>query len=232
MLILFAPLSTGQSTISGTVKDASGAVMAGVKVVAASEVLIEGSRSAQTNGEGRYSIVDVRPGTYTITFTAKGFNLVRQQGVAIPANVAVPVDAEMQPGTFEQTVEAKSLLAAVDIENVAHPEVLNRHDLDSFPTARNLQSVGSYIPGVHLNLPDVAGSQQIQQVYMVMHGNPSQHDTVLLDGLLVNATGFDGQVQTYFDNEQIQEATYQTSNVTAEASGGGVFVQSGPEGRR
>jgi hypothetical protein len=226
--LMLLPLATAQSTISGTVKDSSGAVMAGVKVDAASEALIEKSRAATTNGEGRYAIVDVRPGTYTITFTTDGFNSVKQQ-VEVPANVTVPVDAEMKPGAVGQTVEVRAQIATVDVENVAHPEVLTRSDIDALPTARNLQSVGSYIPSVHLNQPDVAGSQQIQQTYMATHGNPAQHNIILMDGMLVNTTQGDGQIQTYIDNELIQEATYQTTNVTVEASGGGVFVNLVPK---
>jgi hypothetical protein len=64
---------------------------------------------------------------------------------------------------------------------------------------------------------------------MSTHGNPPQHNVVLLDGMLINSTGFDGQVQTYIDNELIHEATYQTSNVTADSSGGGVFVNLVPK---
>src|ERR1700736_1676399 len=227
-LFLLSSTASAQSTISGIARDSSGAVMSGVKVEAASEALIERSRTVTTNGEGRYAIVDVRPGSYSVTFTIDGFNTVKQQ-VEVPANVTVPVDADMKPGAVGQTVEVKALVATVDVENVAHPEILTRNEIDSVPTARNLQSVGSYIPAVHLNQPDVAGSQQIQQTYMAAHGNPAQHDIILLDGMLINTTQGDGQIQTYVDNELIQEATYQTSNVTADSSGGGVFVNMVPK---
>src|SRR6516162_8780429 len=91
ILFLFSSAASAQSTISGVAKDSSGAVMAGVKVEAASEALIERSRVVTTNGEGRYAIVDVRPGNYTVTFTMEGFNTVKQQ-VEVPANITVPVD--------------------------------------------------------------------------------------------------------------------------------------------
>src|SRR2546425_12182512 len=78
MVALFASLASAQSTISGQVRDSSGAVMAGVNVEAASDALIERSRTETTNENGRYTIVDVRPGLYTITFTLPGFRTVRQ----------------------------------------------------------------------------------------------------------------------------------------------------------
>lgn len=172
VILLFLARASAQSTISGQVTDTSGAVMAGVAVEASSEALIERARSVVSNGEGRYAIVDVRPGSYTVTFTLMGFNTVKQQ-VEVPANVTVPVDATMQVGSIGQTVEVAGLVATVDVD---HPEVLTRSDVDSVPTARNLQSVGSYIPSVHLNIPDVGGSQQIQQTYIATHGNPPEHN--------------------------------------------------------
>src|SRR5215472_9767900 len=116
ILLLSSAPASAQSTISGQVKDASGAVMVGVAVEASSEALIERSRAVVTNSEGRYAIVDVRPGAYTMIFTLSGFNTVRQQ-VEVPANVTVPVDASMQVGSIGQTVEVQSQIATVDVEN-------------------------------------------------------------------------------------------------------------------
>src|SRR5438105_14196165 len=89
MMALFASLASAQSTISGQVRDSSGAVMAGVQVEAASAALIERSRTELTNENGRYTIVDVRPGLYSMTFTSPGFSNVKQE-VTAPAHVAVP----------------------------------------------------------------------------------------------------------------------------------------------
>jgi hypothetical protein len=144
--------------------------MPGVKVEAASEVLIERSRTVTTGTDGRYAIVDVRPGLYTVTFTLEGFSTVRQQ-VDMPANVTVPIDADMKVGSIGETVTIESTVATVDVENATHPQVLSRSDMDAIPSARNMQSLGSYVPGVHLNTPDVAGSMQVQQTYLTAHGN-------------------------------------------------------------
>jgi len=61
---------TGQSVIAGVVRDATGGVLPGVTVEASSPALIEKSRSAVTNEAGQYRVVDLRPGVYTVTFTA------------------------------------------------------------------------------------------------------------------------------------------------------------------
>jgi archaellin len=72
--LIHAPAFAQQrASIVGVVQDASGAVMPGVTVEASSPALIEQVRSAVTDGAGRYSIIDLRPGTYTVTFTLPGF---------------------------------------------------------------------------------------------------------------------------------------------------------------
>src|SRR5207248_1654164 len=97
MTALLPSVASAQSTISGVVRDASGAVVSNATVQAASDVLIERSRTVTTNGEGRYAIVDLRPGTYVVTASAPGFDTVKQT-VEVPANVAVPVDATLKVG--------------------------------------------------------------------------------------------------------------------------------------
>ena len=64
-------------TIAGVVKDASGAVMPGVTVEAASPALIEKVRSVVTNDQGQYKIVNLVPGTYSVSFTLPGFSALK-----------------------------------------------------------------------------------------------------------------------------------------------------------
>src|SRR6516225_6664502 len=223
LLCLLPFAASAQSTISGVVKDASGAVVANATVEASSDVLIEKTRTVTTNSDGRYAIVDLRPGTYVVSVSLAGFNTVKQT-VVVPSNVTVPVDAEMKVGTVGEVVNVEARVATVDVENVAHPETLTRSDMDSLPTGRYMQSIASYVPGAHLNLPDIGGSQQIEQNYISVHGNLSKEDVYMYDGMLINTTYLDGQIQQYVDNATIQETTYQASNNTLDASGGGMFT--------
>src|SRR5688572_11615705 len=73
--------SSSTGTIAGVVKDVSGAVLPGVTVEAASPVLIEKVRSVVTDASGAYKIVDLRPGTYSTTFTLPGFSAVKRDGI-------------------------------------------------------------------------------------------------------------------------------------------------------
>src|SRR3954468_2103077 len=80
-LVLTPALVSAQGAITGVVKDSSGAVLPGVTVEAASPVLIEKVRTVVTDGSGQYRIVDLRPGTYAVTFTLAGFAPIKREGI-------------------------------------------------------------------------------------------------------------------------------------------------------
>src|SRR6266850_6560082 len=92
------------SGIAGLVKDASGGVLPGVTVEAASPVLIERVRSVTTDSDGRYNIIDLRPGTYTVTFSLPGFNTYRREGIAISVGFTATVNADLAVGSLAETI--------------------------------------------------------------------------------------------------------------------------------
>jgi hypothetical protein len=224
ILALLPLIAAAQSTIAGVVKDTSGAVLPGVTVEAASPALIEKIRAVSTDGEGRYAIVDIRPGLYTVTFTLTGFNVVKLEEIVVTANVSVPINAELRIGALEETITVAAASPVVDVQNVGRTQVMTRDMMDNIPNARNMQAVGSLVPGVRLTTPDVGGTQQTEQTYMTAHGNSQFHTAVTMDGLAIHTNLLDGATQNYIDNLLIEEATYKTSGVGADSSRGGVNV--------
>src|SRR5947207_15689609 len=93
----WAQADTGN--IAGVVRDTSGAVMPGVTVEAASPALIERVRSVITDSQGLYRIVDLRPGTYSVTFTLTGFSTFRRDGVEWTTGFTATVNADLKVGT-------------------------------------------------------------------------------------------------------------------------------------
>src|SRR5215471_18167408 len=109
---------TGASGIAGIVKDTSGAVLPGVTVEAASPALIEKVRTVVSDGEGQFKIIDLRPGTYTVTFSLPGFANVVRDGIALTANFTATINAELKVGSVSETVTVSGLSPVVDVQNV------------------------------------------------------------------------------------------------------------------
>src|ERR687892_740516 len=137
ILLVFAPASAqAQATIAGQVKDSSGAVLPGVTVEAASPALIEKVRSVVTDGTGQYRIVDLRPGSYTVTFTLPGFNTVKREGVELTGTFTAAIDAEMRVGALEETITVTGESPIVDVQSATKQRVIDREVIDSIPTSR------------------------------------------------------------------------------------------------
>jgi carboxypeptidase family protein len=218
-----------QSAIVGTVKDTSGAVLPGVTVEAASPVLIEKTRTVVTSGQGQYSITDLRPGTYTVTFTLTGFNTLLRRDVELPTNFTSTINVEMRVGTLEENVTVTGASPIVDVSSTAKVQVMSREVLDSLPTGRSIFSMGQLVTGVNLNVPDVGGARAMQQTYMSTRGLTSANNIVQVDGLMINGLDGDGAVQQYINNAMVQEMSYQTAGAGADVSPGGIRVSIVPK---
>lgn len=90
-------------SISGVVRDASGKAIPGATITAASPALIQGSLSTTTDSNGAYRILELRPGTYSVNFTALGFSTIRRDGLVLTAGFNATESAEMQVGAVTQT---------------------------------------------------------------------------------------------------------------------------------
>src|SRR5262245_28683856 len=222
-LLLWPSLVAAQSTIAGAVRDTSGAVMPGVTVEAASPVLIEKTRSVVTDGQGRYSVVDVRPGIYTITFTLPGFQTVRREGVEVVANTTVPIDAELRVGALEETLTVSGATPVVDLQRAGQSQVLNRQVLDALPSSRNPVLAGIVMPGLRSTGPNLGGAGSLISTYLMARGRDNKENSMEIDGLDGRSSRGDGQqpIQNY---AMSQEVTYQTNAVSAEAAGGGLRI--------
>src|SRR5688572_1502756 len=102
--LLLPSLAAAQGAIAGIVTDTSGAVLPGGTVEAAGPAIIENVRSVVPDGTGRYQIVNLPPGAYTVTFTLAGFNTFRRQGVELTGNFTATVHADLRVGALEETI--------------------------------------------------------------------------------------------------------------------------------
>jgi len=222
LLVLAPQLALAQSAFTGTVRDTSGAVLPGVTVEASSPVLIEGTKTAVTDANGSYRIVDLRPGTYTLVFSLAGFRAARFEAVELRADFTGTFNANLEVGALEESITVTGASPVVDVSSNAKVEVLTREVLDQVPTGRNIQAYAQLVSGVSLNVPDVGGSRGMQQTYMSTRGLTSANNIVTVDGLMVNGLDGDGAVQQYFNQAMVAEMSYQTSGAGADVSPGGV----------
>ncbi|OFW29421.1 MAG: hypothetical protein A3H97_17240 [Acidobacteria bacterium RIFCSPLOWO2_02_FULL_65_29] len=221
-LMALPGVAHAQSAMVGLVRDTSGAVLPGVTVEASSDALIERSKAAVTDGEGRYNIPDLRPGSYIVTFSLTGFSTFRREGIVLPAEFTMTLNADLRVGSLEESITVTGSSPTVDVTTAVHTQILNREAIDAIPTGRTIQGMGQLIVGISLSLPDTGGARAMQQTYMSTHGMTTANTTVLVDGQMVNGLQGDGAIQSYFNDSMSQEVSYQTSGIGADTQAGGV----------
>lgn len=210
------------SVISGVVKDASGAVLPGVTVEAASPELIEKVRSVVTDERGLYSIVDLRPGVYSVTFSLPGFSTTKRDGLELPASFNATVNAELKVGALEETITVSGSSPVVDVQSAKKAVALERELLDALPTGRTAQAFGQLIPGIINAAPDVGGSRAMSQVGMTIRGNSGKETTVMLDGIQLNGACGNGSTQAYSNTLSYEEMVFITTGAGADVSSPGI----------
>jgi hypothetical protein len=222
-LVLLPTLAFAQASITGVVKDSSGAVLPGVTVEASSPVLIEKSRTAVTDGEGLYRIIDLRPGTYTVTFSLTGFNAVKREGVELSGTFIATINADMKIGSIEETITVSGETPIVDTENVRRQTTLAGQTLTEIPMAKSWAATAFLIPGITIQA-GVSADIQVTPNMTVFGGAGGRlnEGRMQLDGLNVGAALNGGGVSTYVaDIQNSAEVVTTTSGGLGEAEVGG-----------
>ena len=228
--LLLAPAgAAAQSALAGQVTDNTGGVLPGVAVEAASPALIEGSRVAFTDGSGQYTLIDLRPGTYTVTFTLPGFGPQVRDQIELLGDVTLNIDVAMAVGGIEETVTVSGATPVVDVQQVQRIEVLTKEVQEAIPTGRSAWSYALLIPGVKVHKADVGGSSGAQQSEMMGRGLDAAHNSIEIDGMNVSPMFRDGRYQAYLNPLLAAETSYTTTGVTAETQQGGLRLNMIPQ---
>jgi len=220
VLLVPAALHAQQATISGTVKDASGAVLPGVSVEAASPALTEKVRSVVTDGTGQYRIVSLPPGTYTVTVALQGFNTVKREGIALSGTLTATIDVDLRVGSLEETVTVLGESPIVDVQSARRQQVIDGDVLRQIPTSRSYNNVLQLVPGV------VAGDGQVQlrptMLLFTAHGGNAEDGRLTVDGINTGASRGGAGVSGYIpDMQNTAEITFTISGNLGEAETGG-----------
>src|SRR5262245_41851669 len=229
--LLLAPVAARaqvQGTSAGTVKNASGAVLPGVTVEAASPALIEKVRTSVSDGTGQYRIEDLRPGTYSVTFTLPGFATFRREGVELTASFTATINADLKVGELAETVTVTGESPIVDVQSARRQTTLNNEIIRSIPTVRNYNSMVLLVPGVITNANDVATGPLINQC--PIHGGRANESRLTIDGLNVGNPPGGNQPPTYVaDVGNAQEVNFITSGGLGESETAGLVMNIVPK---
>ncbi len=209
-----------QASITGVVKDASGGVLPGVTVEVSSPALIEKVRTAVTDSSGQYRIIDLRPGTYAVTFTLTGFSTTRRDGVELAGTFTAAVDAELRVGALEETITVTGESPIVDVQSIRRQTTVSGDVIASLPTSRSYGALFQLVPAV------TGGSRDVQVLPgLVVFGGPGgrgNEGRLQVDGLGVGAPLSGGGVSSYApDIGNAAEVTFTTSGGLGEAEVGG-----------
>lgn len=211
--------------IAGVVKDTTGAVLPGVTVEASSPALIERTRTVVSDEQGLYKIIDLRPGTYAVTFSLIGFNTVRREGVELSANFTAQVNAELRVGSLEETITVSGSSPIVDVQNVVQQKVMSREVMDALPTNKTFGNLAALVPGMTVSGgQDVGGSAADRSISLTIHGSRPNESQIEIDGMPIHnglARG-GGMFGFYLNNGMAQEINIQTDGMSAELEVSGV----------
>jgi hypothetical protein len=221
---LFPAAAYAQASITGTVKDASGAVLPGVTVEAASPALIEKVRTAVSDGSGQYRIENLRPGAYTVTFTLPGFSTVKREGIELTGTFVATVNADLKVGTLEETITVTGVTPTVDVQSVVRQRVMTAETMEQLPVNRMPAFIASLIPGVNNTSVDVGGSLGpiVTGGGMTVHGSRSTDLLTMSNGLSLQSIQTGSAVQGVANMAQYQEVAIDTAAADASQSLGGL----------
>lgn len=211
------------SAIAGIVKDTSGAVLPGVTVEASSPALIEKVRAVVTDGEGRYNIVGLRPGTYTVTFALPGFSSLKREDVELTAGFTATVNADLQVGSVTETLTVSGESPLVDVANVRTQNVVSKQLLDVLPNGnKTMNMIMTLTPGMTMganSVVDVTGSRADFGSFHGKTGTKSQFDGMGIQNLvLAGSTGY------IVNGSTVEEMVVQTSGISAESTADGAVA--------
>jgi hypothetical protein len=180
VFVLAAPvLAFAQASITGTVRDGSGAVLPGVTVDASSSALIEKARTAITDGTGQYRITDLPPGTYRVSFALQGFATTQREGIEFSGSFSATVNVDMRLGGVEETTTITGETPIVDVQSTVRQDVLKGSLVTELPAARNVQNIATLIPGMNvtgtLDVGGLRGGAEVNN--FCAHGGTSRRVT-------------------------------------------------------
>jgi hypothetical protein len=205
------------------VADVSGGVLPGVTVEVTSDALIEKSRSAVTDGNGRYRVADLPPGRYTIAFRRDGWRRYERSGLQLTGTFTATVDATLSFGSLSDTISVHAESPVIDVRTAKREVTLTGDVVKTLPTVRSYNALLVLIPGIVTNAGDtVTGTATTS---FPIHGGRTNEGRLHLDGLNVGSPPSGNSAASYvIDAGNAREVTFVTSGALGESETAGVVM--------
>jgi hypothetical protein len=218
--VVVPAMAYAQASITGVVRDSSGAVLPGVSVEASSPALIEGTKSVVTDATGQYRIVDLRPGVYAVTFSLSGFSTFKRDGIELTAAFVATVSADLKVGAVAETITVSGETPVVDVQSSATVRTIDKDVLAGIPSSRTYAAVTVLMPGINAQGADVGGVSGNAFSVFQAHGGRRNEGQIQVNGL---SAGWQGMGVSGYVPEvsSAQEVSFQVTGGLGEAGTGG-----------
>jgi hypothetical protein len=168
--------------LSGVVTDSTGAVVPGAKVTANGPT---GNKSVTSEQDGRFSLVNLTPGTYAVKVEKQGFRAAEVKGIEIVINRTSSITIGLQPGSVSEVVEVSAAAVTVDTTSTAVGTNLSDNFYQAVPVQRN-------VAGLFYASPGVASGGGTGQANPSISGGSGLENLYVADGVDITDTSFGG----------------------------------------
>jgi len=217
-----------QATLAGIVRDSSGGILPGVTVEAASPALIEKVRATITDSTGRYRIVDLRPGDYTLTFSLPGFVTLKRENVTVTGTAVIAIDGELRVGGVQETVTVTGETPVVDVQTTKREVTIDNETIRNLPSVRSYSYLLTTVPGVQTNNNNV-NAGPVFAIFPI-HGGRGVESRLTVDGLNIGNPPGGNQPSNYVaDVGNATEVSMTSSGGLGEAETAGLTINIVPK---
>jgi hypothetical protein len=215
---LLPAIASAQATLTGTVKDSSGSVLPGVTVELTAPA--QQPRSVVTDSAGVYRIIELSPGTYTVTYSLPGFSTVRREGVQLGGTQVMTIPIDLKVGALQETVTVTGETPVVDVQSVKHETVLDSETIESVPGARTVGTLLNATPGLTVDGNGAVATPTM--TFFSARGGQTNEGRMTVNGLTVAAAFNGGGVSSYIlDTVNADETSVVVSGGMGESDTGG-----------
>src|SRR5207244_1638019 len=212
----FAQTATG--SLQGVVKDASGAVLPGVTVLATNSAT-GAQRSSMTNDRGEYLFLNLPPSRYQILAQHPGFSDQKVEAVTVNVGITATVDISMSLAAFASVINVSSEAPTIDVQNVTVESVITQEQLNSLPTnGMNFQQLAMLFPMADNGSQSVGSSFDSTKTRVgavSVGGGPGRYLNISIDGGDANDDFVGGQ-NLQISQDAVQEFSIVTQRYNAE----------------